>query len=115
MAIFLPTDYNINEGLINLEFAMLTSYWYSLEKLSLDINDDNVNDVYRLASFIVQKYGENIERIENVRIHVEKTGSYIASRIFSDTISIEHQAVVEFFDKAVKNTSYVEKMQYTKK
>lgn len=30
---FLPTDYNINEGLINLEFAMLTSYWDSLEKI----------------------------------------------------------------------------------
>lgn len=52
-------------------------------------------------------YGKNIERVENVRSHV-------VSRIFLDIIGIENQAIIELFDKEVKNIGYVEKCNILK-
>lgn len=108
-----PVDYDIDNGLLQLEETICMGSNLFLQRLFDDVNDDNIEIVSQLVQFTQDKCEEDIARIENYRKIAKDNIGYVAVSLFEKSLNFD--AFGEFFDEAIIGATYVASPTYAKK
>lgn len=109
-----PVDYDIDNGLLQLEETICMGSTCLLQRLADRVNDDNVEVVSQLMHFTQDKCEEDVARIENYRkIARDDSIGYVAVSWFEKSLNFD--AFSEFFNEAIVDATYVANPKYTKK
>lgn len=107
-----PVDYDIDNGLLELEEAISIGNICWFQELADGVNDDNVSKVTRLAHFLQDNCEDDLGRIENYRKFARENNGYMPGALFDRETNFE--GLKSFFDKAKVEALHVDVARYTK-
>lgn len=111
--LFRPDFYTKDTKLIDLQCRMTIDYRRRMNELFEVLSEDNMQEIYRLGMFSIEKHYQNSVYMTGSRKMIECDGTHYACMTL--TLPIDEAGFGDFFDSELERIRSIASLQYYKK